>query len=104
SMKRQPTGPASTSSPSAGPPQRSRVTGWTATSTCPASSLHHPESDSADFTMTTTLRREMDHSTIVTRSEQDQAKLAAGHYAAQNYVTDGGRIGLGSGTTSHYFV
>ncbi|VXB65330.1 ribose 5-phosphate isomerase A [Citricoccus sp. K5] len=46
----------------------------------------------------------MDLPTIVTRSEQDRAKLAAGHYAAETYVFDGGKIGLGSGTTSHYFV
>ena len=35
---------------------------------------------------------------------QDQAKLAAGHKAIDTYLRDGMRIGLGSGTTSHWFV
>ncbi|MFC7400930.1 ribose 5-phosphate isomerase A [Citricoccus sp. GCM10030269] len=46
----------------------------------------------------------MDLPPISTRNEQDKAKLAAGKFAAENYVFDGGKIGLGSGTTSHYFV
>lgn len=41
---------------------------------------------------------------ITTRSDQDRAKLAAGRFAAERLVTDGMRLGLGSGTTSHYFV
>ena len=35
---------------------------------------------------------------------QDRAKLAAGHKAIEAYLKDGMRIGLGSGTTSHWFV
>lgn len=35
---------------------------------------------------------------------QDRAKLAAGHKAIDAYLRDGMRIGLGSGTTSHWFV
>jgi len=35
---------------------------------------------------------------------QDQAKLAAGRKAIEVYLKDGMRIGLGSGTTSHWFV
>ncbi len=35
---------------------------------------------------------------------QDQAKLAAGRKAIETYLQDGMRIGLGSGTTSHWFV
>lgn len=35
---------------------------------------------------------------------QDQAKLAAGRKAIETYLKDGMRIGLGSGTTSHWFV
>ncbi len=35
---------------------------------------------------------------------QDQAKLAAGRKAIETYLEDGMRIGLGSGTTSHWFV
>jgi len=42
--------------------------------------------------------------TIETRSPQDRAKLAAGRFAARTYCFDGARLGLGSGTTSHYFV
>lgn len=41
---------------------------------------------------------------IETRTEQDRAKLAAGRFAAERYCFDGARLGLGSGTTSHYFV
>lgn len=41
---------------------------------------------------------------IETRSDQDRAKLAAGRLAAERYGVDGARLGLGSGTTSHYFV
>jgi ribose 5-phosphate isomerase A len=41
---------------------------------------------------------------IDTRSDQDLAKLAAGRLAADTYCFDGARLGLGSGTTSHYFV
>ena len=37
-------------------------------------------------------------------SDQDRAKLAAGHKAIDAYLKDGMRIGLGSGTTSHWFV
>ncbi|WP_428377366.1 ribose-5-phosphate isomerase RpiA [Lichenicoccus sp.] len=35
---------------------------------------------------------------------QDHAKLAAGRRAIETYLQDGMRIGLGSGTTSHWFV
>ena len=35
---------------------------------------------------------------------QDRAKLAAGRKAIETYLQDGMRIGLGSGTTSHWFV
>jgi ribose 5-phosphate isomerase A len=35
---------------------------------------------------------------------QDRAKLAAGRKAIETYLKDGMRIGLGSGTTSHWFV
>lgn len=37
-------------------------------------------------------------------SPQDLAKLAAGRKAIETYLVDGMRIGLGSGTTSHWFV
>jgi ribose 5-phosphate isomerase len=40
----------------------------------------------------------------ILRSDQDRAKWAAGCYAAQTYCFDGARLGLGSGTTSHYLV
>jgi len=46
----------------------------------------------------------MTTSEITTRSEQDRAKLAAGRHAADLYCFDGAKLGLGSGTTSHYFV
>jgi ribose 5-phosphate isomerase A len=46
----------------------------------------------------------MTTTTIPTRSDQDRAKLAAGRFAAATYAFDGARLGLGSGTTSHYFV
>jgi ribose 5-phosphate isomerase A len=35
---------------------------------------------------------------------QDRAKIAAGRRAVEVYCTDGLRLGLGSGTTSHLFV
>jgi len=35
---------------------------------------------------------------------QDRAKLAAGRKAIDSYLRDGMRIGLGSGSTSHWFV
>ena len=35
---------------------------------------------------------------------QDQAKMAAGRKAVEVYARDGMRLGLGSGTTSHFFV
>ncbi len=35
---------------------------------------------------------------------QDQAKIAAGKAAIEEFVFDGMKIGLGSGTTSHFFV
>lgn len=35
---------------------------------------------------------------------QDHAKIAAGRFAAEHYCADGMRLGLGSGTTSHFFV
>jgi ribose 5-phosphate isomerase A len=35
---------------------------------------------------------------------QDQAKIAAGRRAVEEYCQDGMRLGLGSGTTSHFFV
>lgn len=38
------------------------------------------------------------------QNTQDQAKLAAGRTAIETYLKDGMRIGLGSGTTSHWFV
>ena len=38
------------------------------------------------------------------RSKQDLAKRAAGRKAAEVYGKDGMRLGLGSGTTSHWFV
>jgi len=41
---------------------------------------------------------------IETRNDQDRAKLAAGRYAADKYCFEGAKLGLGSGTTSHYFV
>ncbi len=37
-------------------------------------------------------------------SQQDVAKRAAGRRAAEEYCKDGMRLGLGSGTTSHWFV
>lgn len=37
-------------------------------------------------------------------TEQDRAKLAAGQAAIRTYVRDGMKLGLGSGTTSHWFV
>lgn len=37
-------------------------------------------------------------------TQQDRAKLAAGRKAIEVYLKDGMRIGLGSGTTSHWFV
>lgn len=38
------------------------------------------------------------------RSSQDVAKVVAGTAAIDAYVSDGMRLGLGSGTTSHWFV
>lgn len=38
------------------------------------------------------------------RTEQDKAKIAAGRRAIEHYLEDGMQIGLGSGTTSHWFV
>jgi ribose 5-phosphate isomerase A len=38
------------------------------------------------------------------QSDQDQAKLAAGRAAVRAYLKDGMKVGLGSGTTSHWFV
>lgn len=35
---------------------------------------------------------------------QNQAKVAAGRRAVEEYCRDGMRLGLGSGTTSHFFV
>jgi ribose 5-phosphate isomerase A len=35
---------------------------------------------------------------------QDHAKIAAGRRAVEAYCADGMRLGLGSGTTSHFFV
>ena len=35
---------------------------------------------------------------------QDEAKVAAGKAAIEEFVLDGMKIGLGSGTTSHFFV
>src|SRR3954469_3885091 len=40
----------------------------------------------------------------VSPSDQDRAKWAAARYAAQTYCFDGARLGLGSGTTSQFFV
>lgn len=37
-------------------------------------------------------------------SPQDQAKIAAGKAAIEQFIFDGIKIGLGSGTTSHFFV
>jgi ribose 5-phosphate isomerase A len=42
--------------------------------------------------------------TVEPRSERDAAKLAAGRAAVREYVRDGMKVGLGSGTTSHWFV
>jgi ribose 5-phosphate isomerase A len=42
--------------------------------------------------------------TAVPRTERDAAKLAAGKAAVREYVRDGMKLGLGSGTTSHWFV
>lgn len=38
------------------------------------------------------------------QSAQDAAKYAAGRRAVQEYLKDGMKVGLGSGTTSHWFV
>ena len=38
------------------------------------------------------------------QTPRDAAKLAAGRMAADNFVRDGMKLGLGSGTTSHWFV
>ncbi len=38
------------------------------------------------------------------QTPQDRAKLTAGHKAIETYLRNGLRIGLGSGTTSHWFV
>lgn len=38
------------------------------------------------------------------QTPQDRAKVAAGEQAVRTYVRDGMRLGLGSGTTSHWFV
>lgn len=38
------------------------------------------------------------------RTDQDRAKIAAGRAAADTYCRDGMKLGLGSGTTSHFFV
>jgi ribose 5-phosphate isomerase A len=37
-------------------------------------------------------------------SAQDEAKKAAGRRVIAEYVRDGMKLGLGSGTTSHFFV
>lgn len=37
-------------------------------------------------------------------SQQDEAKKAAGRRAIEEFVHDGMKLGLGSGTTSHHFV
>ncbi|PDQ23126.1 ribose 5-phosphate isomerase A [Mesorhizobium sanjuanii] len=37
-------------------------------------------------------------------SAQDEAKKAAGRRVIEEFVTDGMKLGLGSGTTSHFFV
>ena len=37
-------------------------------------------------------------------SAQDRAKIAAGRRAVETYCADGLRLGLGSGSTSHFFV
>ena len=37
-------------------------------------------------------------------SPQDLAKIAAGKAAIEQFIFDGIKIGLGSGTTSHFFV
>lgn len=38
------------------------------------------------------------------RDDRDRAKQAAGRQAIETYVRDGMKLGLGSGTTSHWFV
>lgn len=38
------------------------------------------------------------------KSEQDAAKFASGSRAVEEYLRDGMKVGLGSGTTSHWFV
>lgn len=37
-------------------------------------------------------------------NDQDRAKRAVGSYAVEAYVRDGMKLGLGSGSTSHWFV
>ncbi len=37
-------------------------------------------------------------------NRQDQAKILAGRHAIETFVREGMKIGLGSGTTSHFFV
>jgi len=37
-------------------------------------------------------------------STQDEAKKAAGRRVIEEFVRDGMKLGLGSGTTSHFFV
>ena len=37
-------------------------------------------------------------------SAQDEAKKVAGRRVIEEFVTDGMKLGLGSGTTSHFFV
>ncbi|MGY2130547.1 ribose-5-phosphate isomerase RpiA [Blastococcus sp. SYSU DS0617] len=46
----------------------------------------------------------MKESTVQPQTPQDVAKLAAGRRAAEVYGKDGAKLGLGSGTTSHWFV
>src|SRR5690606_12297820 len=37
-------------------------------------------------------------------SQQDEAKKLAGRRVIQDFIHDGMKLGLGSGTTSHFFV
>lgn len=37
-------------------------------------------------------------------NQQDEAKKVAGRRVIQDFIHDGMKLGLGSGTTSHFFV
>ncbi len=48
--------------------------------------------------------RAKERRSVEPRSSQDRAKIAAGRQAVKTYCRDGMKLGLGSGTTSHWFV